>query len=165
MYLRVFMRLILHVKDLKPCEGGTLLAFNDSSTRPCGTIDLPVSFGEGKNKRILKVCFLVIPYKNIYNGLLGRSFLAALNKVASMVHLKMEYHNSSYELVVIATNLRGAHLIQETVLKNPIMSAITFEREKKKDWEAIGMVYIYIQDNKILRDDQFSSSSGSIRRP
>lgn len=122
------MRLILHVKELKPCEGGTLLAFNDSSTRPCGTIDLPVSFGEGKNKRILKVCFLVIPYKNIYNGLLGRSFLAALNEVASMVHLKMEYHNSLGELVVIATNLRGAHLIHETMLKNPIMSAITFER-------------------------------------
>lgn len=63
MYLRVFMRLRLRVKDLKSCEGENLLAFNDSSIRLCETLYLMISFEECINKRIVKMCFLVIPCK------------------------------------------------------------------------------------------------------
>lgn len=51
MYLRVFTRLGLRMKCLKAREGGNLQAFNDSSTRLCLSINLPVSFCKDKNKK------------------------------------------------------------------------------------------------------------------
>lgn len=43
MYLEIF-RLGLLMHGLKPCEGKSLIIFNDSLTQTCGTIDLPLSF-------------------------------------------------------------------------------------------------------------------------
>lgn len=65
-YLRIFKKLGLHMWYLKPCEGKNFLAFSDSSNRPCGTIDLMFSFGEGRNKRIMNVFFFMIPLENFY---------------------------------------------------------------------------------------------------
>lgn len=70
-----------------------------------------VSFEEGKNKITMKVFFLIIPCESIYNDILGRSFLESLDEVASTVLLKMKYHNSLGELVVIAVDLHGARFI------------------------------------------------------
>lgn len=86
------MKLGLCVKDLKPCEGGNLLAFIDSSTHPCGTIDISILSGEGKNKRIMKVCFLIIPCESISNEIIGRLFLVIKDAVTSTTHLKMKYN-------------------------------------------------------------------------
>lgn len=58
-YLIIFMKSGLRMKDLKPCEGKSLIAFNDSSTWPCGETNLPVSFVEGKNKIIVNMFFLM----------------------------------------------------------------------------------------------------------
>lgn len=61
----------------------TLEYFSPCDTRPCGTINLLVSIGEGKNKRIVKICLLIILCRNIYNGILKRSFVRALNATTS----------------------------------------------------------------------------------
>lgn len=127
------MRLRLRVKDLKSCEGENLLAFNDSSTRLCETIYLMISFEECINKRIVKMCFLVIPCKkkSVYNAILGRWFLGALDVVASTIHLKMKYHIILDESIVIPTKLCGAHLIHEIIWKNPFTSVITSKKGKR----------------------------------
>lgn len=43
-----------------------------------------------------------------------------LDPMTSTVHLKMKYHKSSGETVIITTNLYGSHLIHEMMLKNLI---------------------------------------------
>lgn len=48
MYLVLFMKLGLHKQDLRSSDGRRLLAFNDSSNRPCEELHLLVSFGEGE---------------------------------------------------------------------------------------------------------------------
>lgn len=123
-YLRIFKRLGMRKKNLKSCEGRNLLEVNNSSTYRCGTRDLLVSFGEGKNKRSVKVYFLIIPFENIYNDIQGRSFLAVLDAVASTVHLKMIYHNSLGDSIVIVAGLHGYLLIEETILKNPLANVV-----------------------------------------
>lgn len=60
MYIEIFMR--LHDQYLKLYEGGNMLEFADSSTLPCGTIELPVVFKEGMDKKIVDVYFLMIPW-------------------------------------------------------------------------------------------------------
>lgn len=74
---------------------------------------------EGKGKRILDICFLVIPCERVCNIILGRSFLATLDGVTSTFHLKMKYHNDWGELIVISDDLYQAVLIHETILKTP----------------------------------------------
>ena len=46
-------------------------------------------------------CFFVIPRENAYNTILGRSFLTALDAVASPVHFKLKYHDKFDRSVVI----------------------------------------------------------------
>lgn len=113
------MRLKLHKQDLKPCEGRSLIGFNYTSTCPYESIDLLVSVREGNNKRIVCACFLVVLCESVYNDILGRSFLEALDVVASTVHLKMKYHNNLGKSLVIAIDLRRAHLIYEAILRKP----------------------------------------------
>lgn len=80
----------------------------------------------------MNVYFLVIPYQSAYNFILQRSFLTKLYVVTSTIHLKIKYHNNSGELFIIPANLHGARMIKETILKNPCVNALTFEKKRKK---------------------------------
>lgn len=71
-----------------------ILAFNDSTTRPCGWVDIIVSLGEGEEKRSANIYFLVVPCESVFKGFLGRPFIATLDMVASPVHLKIKYHDN-----------------------------------------------------------------------
>lgn len=70
--------------------------------------------------RTVNVHFLVVPYENAYNGILGRSFMETLDVMASKVHMKMKYYSNSGKLIVITDDLCGALLTHKTILKNPI---------------------------------------------
>lgn len=74
---------------------------------PCGYIDLPVSLGEAKNKRIMNVHFFVIPSESVYNGILGQSFFATLDVVVSPIHLKMKYNNDFDNLIIFKDDMCG----------------------------------------------------------
>lgn len=50
----------------------------------------------------MNVHFLVIPCKSVCNGILRRSFLAILDIVTSLIHLKMKYHNDADKLIIIS---------------------------------------------------------------
>lgn len=131
MYLRVLMRLGLRMNNFKSCESRNLLAFNDSLTHPCGTIDLTTSSREGKNKRIVKLSFLIIPCESVYNEILERWFMAELYAVASIDHLKMKYHNRSGKDVITVDDLCGDHVIHGMVFKKPRSTAINLRGGKR----------------------------------
>lgn len=89
------------MQDLKPCEEMNILAFDDSTTRPCGWVDMIVSLREGEDKRSINIYFLVVPCESVFKGFLGRPFITTLDVVASPVHLKMKYPDNgetSYHL-------------------------------------------------------------------
>lgn len=85
----------LSKQDLKPREAQSLLELTDCSTRPSGHVDLHVSFGEGSNKSTISILFFVIPNERVYNDILKIVFLIALDAMASLLHLKIKYHNGS----------------------------------------------------------------------
>lgn len=107
-YLRVFTELGLSKQDIEPCEIQSLIAYNDSSTRPYGQIDLLVCLREERNKITMSDCFFVIPYGSVYNDILGRSFLATLYTLAFTAHLKMKYQSVPNKPNIITTDLRRA---------------------------------------------------------
>lgn len=53
----------------------------------------------------------MVSCKSVYNCILDRPFAAALDIVASPVHLKLKFHNLHGEPVIINVNLEGEKLI------------------------------------------------------
>lgn len=108
----------LSKQDLRSCKGQNLLTFNDSFTYPCGRVNIPISIGEGRNKRTMKICFFAISCGIAYNDLLKMPFLAKLDIGISIVHLMMKYHNNFSKPVVVTTNLHRERRIHEATLNN-----------------------------------------------
>lgn len=52
--------------------------------------------------------------------------------MASIVHLKIKYHNSFGEIIVIQDGLREAYLIHETILKEPYATALALGKKVNK---------------------------------
>lgn len=52
--------------------------------------------------------------------------------MASIVHLKIKYHISFGEQVIIQDGLRGARLIREIILKEPYATALAFGKKVNK---------------------------------
>lgn len=94
-------------KILRSYEGSDLHAFYWTITRSWGYIELMISIGDGKEIRTVNLKFLVVPYKNVYNCILGRPFVAMVGVVASPFHLKLKYHNLQGELLTINADLKG----------------------------------------------------------
>lgn len=79
--------------------------------------------------------FLEDSLQTIFNCIKRRSFLKALDAMASTVHLKMKDHNDSKEPVARPTHICEARLIHETMLK--ISRGQTHLREEKKEYSYI----------------------------
>lgn len=75
-----------------------------------------VSLGEGKNGRCANIYFLVVLCGSVFNDILERSFLAALDVVASMVYLKVKYYSSDDSPIIIAVDLSYTHHIQKAII-------------------------------------------------
>lgn len=63
------------------------------------------------------MCLILIPCENVYNDILGKSFLAALDEVAYTVYLETKDHNRSGETTIITWDSH-TRLMHNTVLKN-----------------------------------------------
>ncbi|KAI5424665.1 hypothetical protein KIW84_030742 [Lathyrus oleraceus] len=84
---------------LKPYHGGDLLAFNNLITHPCG----------------------------MKEGILGRSFLAKLDEVASQTLLKVTYYNNDGKPTMIHINLDEVKHIEVVIFKNLLFSPLVTE--------------------------------------
>lgn len=101
-------------RDKRLTKRTNLEAFNDSITHPYGIIKLLVSFGGGLEKRMIYVCFMMVPLESVYCCIQGSPFFTMLDIVTSTAYLKIKYHNNHNESVTIQVDLFDAHSIHET---------------------------------------------------
>lgn len=94
--------------DMNPYYGGYLLAFNNSITLPSGVEDLSLTIKEGVCERNVIFDSLLIQCRNTFRGILGKSFLAKLDTVTSLVHLKVTYHDKEGKSTIISVDLEEA---------------------------------------------------------
>lgn len=97
----VFDKLDLKKDKLLSNTGTNLQAFNNLVTCSRGFIELMEIFIEGIDTIMVDVQLLVVPCKNVYNFILGRSFSTTLDIADSTVHQKMKYHNVHDEPMTI----------------------------------------------------------------
>lgn len=72
MYAYLFQKLMLKIEKLSPHEGSNMSAFNGTITRPWGYLELMVTLEKGKDTVTSDLqYYLVVPYKNAYNYILG----------------------------------------------------------------------------------------------
>ncbi|MCH81098.1 hypothetical protein A2U01_0001877 [Trifolium medium] len=149
MYRELFQKLGLRRDCLCPYEGTDLQGFNGSTIRPCGLVNLPVTF-ENKDirnsRKTVEVQFLVIPCDSVYNCILGRLTLATLGAVPSTVHLKMKYHNDEDEVVTIEADMVGAkkchHNIQKAANTKSTTAKTPRIKEKEKQHDEVAPMEI-----------------------
>ncbi|MCI30040.1 hypothetical protein A2U01_0051249, partial [Trifolium medium] len=79
-------------KNLVPYVGADLQGFNGLTTKPWGYVDLIVTFGEDTTMKSVKVQFMVVDCRSLYNCIIGRTTLVELFVVSSTIHLKMKYY-------------------------------------------------------------------------
>jgi hypothetical protein len=120
MYQDLFEKMGLKKESLAPYEGSDLQGFNGAITTPWGLLTLPITFRDPKTDEseiTIRVQFLVVPCKSVYNCILGRTTLAALGAVPSTVHLKMKYHGKNDQVVTIWADLVGAKRCHKALKK------------------------------------------------
>lgn len=112
------------------------------------------------DERTVGTCFLVIPFdESVYNVILGRPFFAALDAVASTIHLKMKYHNDFGKPVIIWGVLRGSPKIHEAILKNPWATMVGNDKRKKQSrGTTVSMVHLKVREVETIHDDELESS-------
>lgn len=98
----------------------------------------------------------MVPCESVYNCILGRPFLTPLDALASTIHLNMKYHNCFDEPTIIQGDLRRAHLIHETISKDPDTIIFTL---KRKIHETLSIVIDTLDLN--MHEDETMSSDES----
>lgn len=83
-----------------------------------------VSLKEERDARMVDVHFFYDPLKNVYNYIFGKPFFVALNIVTSIINVKMKFHNTHDELVIIHAEFTRSHQIYETLLKDPVAKTL-----------------------------------------
>lgn len=81
------------------------------TTHPWGYIEVMIYVREGRDVKIVESHFLVVPCKSSYNCIFDRPFIVALDVVASMVHLKLKFHDLQGDAVTINADFEGAKRI------------------------------------------------------
>lgn len=155
MYANVFVGLTLNIEVVMPYEGRSLQTFHECVTHPWCTKEFSVSIGEGRNKKTVKVLFLILSSKTVYNGILGH-FLAALDMVASTIHLKMKFHNYFGEPASILTDLCKARLTHRTVSRDPyITSVIICKYFGRNKWNYVQQSNKYVEElSKVTKEGE-----------
>lgn len=99
-YLEILTKFGVRPQDLKPYKDQILLIFNDSSTHSCGKIHLPITLEERDRRRTVEVFFFMIPYKGVYNDILGRPLMATLDTISYPFLFKFKYDDESSKPVM-----------------------------------------------------------------
>lgn len=59
--------------------------------------------------------FLVVPFKSVYNYVMGIPFATTLDVIASQVHLKLKFHNLHGEKIIVNVDLEGEKRIYQAL--------------------------------------------------
>lgn len=79
--------------------------FNGIMTHYWGLVELMVTFGKWKHVWTIDLRLFVVPFKIVYNCILGIPFSTNLDIMACLIHLKMKYHNLNDEPMTIYDDL------------------------------------------------------------
>ncbi|GMN54123.1 hypothetical protein TIFTF001_023250 [Ficus carica] len=90
MFMDAFSRLKIEGATLTPAKT-PLYGFAGDCVRAAGTVRLPVTIGDGREKATRMVEFIVVDRPSVYNVILGRPTLNALKAVVSTYHLAMKF--------------------------------------------------------------------------
>lgn len=105
MYLELFEKMGLKKKNLWSYEGFDLQVFSNTMTRLWGYIKLMIYIGNKKNNKTVDLQFVVVPYKSIYNCILGSPFGETLDGVTCSIHLKLKFYNLYNEPITVNVDL------------------------------------------------------------
>lgn len=117
MYSYSFKKIGLDQRDLLTYKGFDLQEFNETTTHPRGYMEPVISVGKEKEIREVNSQFLVVPCMSVYNCILGRPIASTLDIVASLVHLKLEYHNLQGESTAISADVEEGKIIYKSFQK------------------------------------------------
>lgn len=81
-------------------------------------IYLTLTIEERVREKKVVINFLVILCRSAFIGIMMRSFLEKLNAVASLVYLKVTYHDREGKPIIISATLEEANQIKELILKD-----------------------------------------------
>lgn len=96
-------------------EGSDLQEFNDMMTHPRSYVKLMVSIWEGNEVWFIILQFLVVHSRSVYNFIMRIPFTTTLDDVASLVHLKLKYHNLQGEPITVNVDLEGEKIIYQAL--------------------------------------------------
>lgn len=113
MYTNLLENMCLTNKNCIPCKGSDLQRLNALTTRPCGYIELMVSFGKKGARKIVKTQFLIIDLNFIYNC---RSLhLVHFGVVvSSIIHLELKYHSEEDIMATYDAQVRVRVWVRDT---------------------------------------------------
>lgn len=89
-----------------------------------------VTLGDGRYTRTVDLQFHMVPCKSTNICILGRSFVATLEVMASPIYFKLKYHNVQDESMTICVDLFGGKIIYNKALQH---------RQKKDKRKVVGM--------------------------
>jgi hypothetical protein len=81
-----------------------LYAFNGYSTKPWGYVNFMATFYQGEARRTMRVQFLVIDCKSLYNCIIRRATLAELGTTSSTANIKMTNHGKDDTIATLHAN-------------------------------------------------------------
>ena len=93
MFMDAFARLKIEGAVLTPAQT-PLYGFSGECVRAAGTVNLPVTIGDGLERVTRMVEFIVVDRPSVYNVILGRPTLNAIKAVVSTYHLAMKFPTS-----------------------------------------------------------------------
>lgn len=109
-------------RDRLKCRPTPLVGFGGQVVSPEGSIELPITLGEGRNYTTMMVEFLVVNDGSTYNSILGRPTIHQLKAVPSTYHQVMKFPTSSGVGIVGGEQLVSRECYQtalkETVSRN-----------------------------------------------
>lgn len=117
-YSDLYEKMGLKKENVWPYEGSDLHSFHGTIPSPWGYIELMVTLGEERDIKNIYSQFLVVPCRSVYNYILGYPDAVTLDAVASLIHLKLKYHNFRDDSVMISSYLVGATRIYKVLLKD-----------------------------------------------
>lgn len=80
-----------------------------------GYIELMVSLEERRDTKIVKLQFLVVPYRSACYYIMGSIFPTTLDAISSSIHLMLKYHNVYDEPVMVCLDISGVRRIHKAL--------------------------------------------------
>lgn len=115
------MALQVNLENLRKV-GTPLLGIGSKPVKVEESVDLPITLGEKKQRKIVRQSFMVAKIDTLYNTIFGRPVLSKLNVVLSSWYLLMKFKTNEGIKSVMDDQIKarkGCILVAIAVMKQP----------------------------------------------